>query len=143
MGIWIIWLIVAAALGVAELVTMTLALGLIAVGAVAAAGVGAAGGNEALQFGAFIVASVAGLGLVRPIALRHIKQPPLLRSGTSALVGRSAVVVEEVSAHSGRVRIGGELWSSRPYDETLTIPVGSTVDVFQIEGVTALVHPRE
>lgn len=143
MGIWIIWLIVAAALGVAELVTMTLALGLIAVGAVAAAGVGAAGGNEALQFGAFIVASVAGLGLVRPIALRHIKQPPLLRSGTSALVGRSAVVVEEVSAHSGQVRIGGELWSSRPYDETLTIPVGSTVDVFQIEGVTALVHPRE
>jgi membrane protein implicated in regulation of membrane protease activity len=143
MGIWIIWLIVAAALGVAELVTMTLALGLIAVGAVAAAGVGAAGGNGALQFGAFIVASVAGLGLVRPIALRHIKQPPLLRSGTSALVGRSAVVVEEVSAHSGQVRIGGELWSSRPYDETLTIPVGSTVDVFQIEGATALVHPRE
>jgi len=143
MGIWIVWLIVAAALGVAELVTMTLALGLIAVGALAAAGVGAAGGNVALQFGAFIVASLAGLVVVRPIAMRHIKQPPLLRSGTSALVGRSAIVVEEVSAHAGRVRIGGELWSSRPYDETLTIPVGSTVDVFQIEGATALVYPRE
>jgi membrane protein implicated in regulation of membrane protease activity len=75
--------------------------------------------------------------------LRHIKQPPLLRSGTSALVGRSAIVVEEVTAHAGQVRIGGELWSSRPYDDTLTIPVGSTVDVFQIEGATALVYPRE
>src|SRR6266536_1976390 len=104
MGIWIVWLIVAAALGVAELVTMTLALGLIAVGALAAAGVGAAGGNVALQFGAFIVASLAGLVVVRPIAMRHIKQPPLLRSGTSALVGRSAIVVEEVSAHAGQVR---------------------------------------
>ncbi len=143
MGIWIVWLIVAAALGVAELLTMTLALGLIAVGAVAAAGVGAAGGNVALQFGAFVVASLAGLLVVRPIALRHIKQPPLLRSGTSALVGRSAIVVEEVTAHAGQVKIGGELWSSRPYDETLTIPVGSTVDVLQIEGATALVYPRE
>ncbi len=143
MGIWIVWLIVAAVLGVAELVTMTLALGLIAVGALAAAGVGAAGGNGALQFGAFVVASLAGLGLARPLALRHIKQPPVLKSGTSALVGKSAVVVEEVTAHAGKVKIGGELWSSRPYDETLTIPVGSTVDVFQIEGATALVYPRE
>ena len=99
--------------------------------------------THSAQFGAFIVASLAGLVVVRPIAMRHIKQPPLLRSGTSALVGRSAIVVEEVSAHAGQVRIGGELWSSRPYDETLTIPVGSTVDVFQIEGATALVYPRE
>jgi membrane protein implicated in regulation of membrane protease activity len=143
MGIWIAWLILAAVLGVAELVTMTLALGLIAVGALAAAGAAAAGAGGIVQFIAFIAASLAGLGVVRPIGLRHIKQPPLLRSGTSALVGRSAIVVEEVSAHSGQVRIGGELWSSRPYDETLTIPVGAAVDVFQIEGATALVYPRE
>ena len=143
MGIWIAWLILAAVLGVAELVTMTLALGLIAVGALVAAGAAAAGGDGLVQFIAFIAASLAGLGVVRPIGLRHIKQPPLLRSGTSALVGRSAIVVEEVSAHSGQVRIGGELWSSRTYDETLTIPVGAAVDVFQIEGATALVHPRE
>src|ERR1022692_1069137 len=81
MGIWIVWLIAAAVLGVAELVTMTLALGLIAVGAVAAAGVGAAGGNGVLQFGAFIVASLAGVVGGRPIALRHPKPPPLLRNG--------------------------------------------------------------
>jgi membrane protein implicated in regulation of membrane protease activity len=143
MGIWIAWLILAAVLGVAELVTMTLALGLIAVGALVAAGTAAAGAGGLLQLVAFIAASLAGLGVVRPIGLRHIKQPPLLRSGTSALVGRSAIVVEEVSAHSGQVRIGGELWSSRPYDETLTIPVGAAVDVFQIEGAMALVHPRE
>ena len=143
MGIWIAWLILAAVLGVAELVTMTLALGLIAVGALVAAGAAAAGAGGIVQFVAFIAASLAGLGVVRPIGLRHIKQPPLLRSGTSALVGRSAIVVEEVSAHSGQVRIGGELWSSRPYDETLTIPVGAAVDVFLIEGATALVHPRE
>ena len=81
--------------------------------------------------------------VVRPIAVRHIKQPPLLRTGVSALVGRSAKVIEEVSDDHGQVRIGGELWSARAYDESRVIPVGSTVDVFAIEGATALVHPRE
>lgn len=143
MGIWIVWLIIAAALGVAEIFTATLAFGLVAVGALVAAGTGAAGGNAVLQFVAFVVASAAGLGVARPLAMRHIKQPPLLRTGTAALVGRTALVLEDVTAHGGRVRIGGEEWSSRPYDETLVIPAGSTVDVMLIEGATALVYPRE
>jgi membrane protein implicated in regulation of membrane protease activity len=142
MGSWIIWLVLAALLGVAEVMTTTLSFGLIAVAAVVAALSGMAGAGLPLQVVAFVLASGAGLGVVRPIAVRHIKQPPLLRTGTAALVGRSAFVVEEVNAHSGQVRIGGELWSSRPYDESVVIPAGSTVDVLAIEGATALVHPR-
>ena len=143
MGPWIFWLILAAVLGVAEILTATLAFGLLAAAAAVAAVTGAAGLGLPFQLAAFAVAAGAGLGLVRPIAMRHIKQPPLLRTGTSALVGRSALVLEEVTAQGGRVRIGGEVWSSRSYDESQVIPVGSTVDVFQIEGATALVHPRE
>jgi membrane protein implicated in regulation of membrane protease activity len=97
----------------------------------------------ALQLIAFVVAAGAGLGFVRPIAMRHIKQPPPLRTGTAALVGRSAIVLEEVTEHGGRIRIGGEEWSSRPYDDSLVIPVGTKVDVMQIQGATALVYPRE
>ena len=140
---WIAWLVLAALLGLAEIMTTTLAFGLIAVGAVAAGVVGVAGGGLPFQLIAFGVASAAGLGVVRPIAVRHIKQPPLLRTGTSALVGRSAVVTEEVTALDGRVRIGGEVWSARSYDESSVIPEGSKVDVLAIEGATALVHPRE
>jgi membrane protein implicated in regulation of membrane protease activity len=140
---WIVWLVLAAVFGVAEIMTTTLAFGLIAVGAVVAGVVGVAGAGLPFQLVAFAVATAAGLGVVRPIAIRHIKQPPLLRTGTSALVGRSAKVVEEVTDDGGKVRIGGELWSARPYDESQVIPVGSTVDVFAIEGATALVHPRE
>jgi membrane protein implicated in regulation of membrane protease activity len=143
MMIWILWLIVAAVLGVAELLTTTLAFGVIAVAAVVAAAVGAVHLGLPLQLAAFVVAAGAGLGFVRPIALRHIKQPPVLRTGTAALVGRSAIVLEEVTEHSGRVRIGGEEWSSRPYDESLVIPVGTKVDVMQIDGANALVYPRE
>ena len=142
MAIWI-WLIVAAALGVAEIVTTTLAFGLVAVAALVAAVAVAAGGGAVIQLGAFVLASAAGLGIVRPIAVRHIKQPPVLRTGTAALVGRTALVLDEVSAYAGRIRIGGEEWSARPYDETLVLPAGSTVDVLKIEGATALVYPRE
>jgi membrane protein implicated in regulation of membrane protease activity len=141
---WIVWLIVAAVLGVAELVTMTFAFGLIAVAALVAAVVGAFHLDLGIQLAAFVVAAGAGLGFVRPIAIRHIKQPPALRTGAAALVGRSAIVLEEVNEHSGRVRIDGEEWSSRPYlDESLVIPVGTKVDVMQIKGATALVYPRE
>jgi membrane protein implicated in regulation of membrane protease activity len=140
---WIVWLIVAAVLGVAELLTTTLAFGLIAVAAVVAAVVGSFHLGVPVELAAFVVAAGAGLGFIRPIAMRHIKQPPLLRTGTAALVGRSAVVIEEVTEHTGRVRIGGEEWSSRAYDESLVIPVGAKVDVMQIDGATALVYPRE
>ncbi len=141
---WIVWLIIAAVLGVAVILTTTLAFGLIAVAALVAAAVGAFHLDLGVQLAAFVVAAGAGLGLVRPIALRHIKQPPELRTGTAALVGRSATVLEEVNEHSGRVRIDGEVWTSRPYlDESLVIPVGTKVDVMQIKGATALVYPRE
>jgi membrane protein implicated in regulation of membrane protease activity len=140
---WIVWLIVAAVLGVTELLTTTLAFGLLAIAAVAAAAVGAFHLGFALQLAAFAVTAGAGLGFVRPIAIKHIKQPPALRTGVAALVGRSAIVLEEVTEHGGRVRIDGEEWSSRPYDETLIIPVGTKVDVMQIKGATVLVYPRE
>ena len=141
---WIVWLIIAAVLGVAEILTTTLAFGLIAVAALVAAAVGAFHLDLAVQLAAFVVAAGAGLGFVRPIALRHIKQPPALRTGVAALVGRSAIVLEEVNEHGGRVRIDGEVWTSRPYlDESLVIPVGTKVDVMQITGATALVYPRE
>jgi membrane protein implicated in regulation of membrane protease activity len=140
---WIVWLIVAAVLGVFELMTTTLALGIIAVAALVAAGVGAFHLPLPIQLAAFVAASAAGLGFVRPVAMRHIKQPPMLRTGTAALVGRSAIVTEEVTGHSGRIKVGGEEWSSRAYDETLVIPVGHKVDIMQIEGAFALVYPRE
>ena len=143
MMFWIVWLIVAAVLGVAELLTTTLAFGLIAAAAVVAAVVGTFHLGLTFQLAAFVLAAGAGLGFVRPIAIRHIKQPPALRTGAAALVGRSAIVLEEVTEHSGRVRIGGEEWSSRPYDESLVIPVGAKVDVMQIDGANALVYPRE
>ena len=143
MDSWVVWLIIAAVLGTVEIMTTTLAFGLVGIAALIAAATGFFGGPAAIQFGAFILASGIGLGVARPFALRHVRQPPLLRTGTAALIGRPAYVLEEVGPHGGRVRIGGEVWSARSYDETQVIPAGQTVDVMHIEGATALVYPRD
>ena len=143
MVLWVVWLIAAVVLGVAEVMTGTLALALVAVGALAAALSSALGAGVVVQLLAFVVVSVAGLALIRPIALRRLRRRPALRTGTAALVGQTGYVLADVSPHGGRIRIGGEEWSARPYDEMSLIPTGSTVDVLQIKGATALVHPRE
>jgi membrane protein implicated in regulation of membrane protease activity len=142
-ALWVIWLIAAVVLGVAELLTTTLALIFLALGALAAALASALGGNPAIQVAAFVVASLAGIVLIRPLGLRRLQRRPHLRTGAAALVGQTGYVLADVSPQSGRIRIGGEEWSARPYDELSVIPVGVTVDVLQIKGATALVHPRE
>ena len=73
--------------------------------------------------------------------MRH--GPWLGRTGTSALIGRGSVVAQDVSASGGRVRIGGEEWSSCSYGANLVIPAGNTVDVIEIGGAMAFVYPRE
>lgn len=141
MEAWIAWLLLAALLGIAELLTLTLALGLLAVAALAAGLTGALGLPLGVQAAVFAAASAAGLVVVRPIAHRHIRQPPALRSGTAALVGREALTLTEVSRTGGRARIGGEEWTARPYDPDLVIPAGTPADVLAIEGATALLYP--
>jgi membrane protein implicated in regulation of membrane protease activity len=141
--LWVVWLIAAAVFGVAELLTTTLALALVALGALAAAGVSALGANAGIQVLAFVVVSLAGITLIRPLGLRRLQRHPNLRTGTAALVGKTGYVLADVSPQGGRIRIGGEEWSALPYDEMSVIPSGSTVDILQIKGATALVHPRE
>jgi membrane protein implicated in regulation of membrane protease activity len=140
---WLIWLIAAGALAVAEIVTLTAALGMLGAAALVTAGVAAAGLPLPLQFLVFTVLAAVSLVFVRPIAACHLFKPQTERFGVDALVGTSAYVVAEVTGLGGRVRIGGEEWTARAYDETLVIPPGATVDVMEIKGATALVYPRE
>lgn len=141
----IVWVVLAAVLGVAEIFTLTAALGVLAAAALAAAGAAALGLGPFAQFAVFAAVSIGLLIGVRPLVQRQLRPRygPQHRFGVAALVGRQARVVQEVTGHAGRVRIGGEEWSARAYDETLVIPAGTTVDVIEIEGATALVYPRE
>ena len=139
MPAWVAWAVAAAVLAAGEAATAGLVLGPIALAAAIAAIVAAAGAGIALQIAMFAIASVAALGVLRPIAMRHMRIPPHVRTGTAALIGTRATVVERVDGQGGRVKIGGEVWSARAYDEDRVIEPGTRVDVLKIEGATALV----
>lgn len=138
---WIMWLTAAAALGSAEFFAPTLAPGLLAVAATAAAVVAGLGGPLLVQILAFAITGAAALLIVRPIARRHMARPPLVREGSDALIGKTAVVVEQVTAARGLIRLSGEEWSARSFDEYQVIPVGALVNVMEIEGASAVVYP--
>jgi membrane protein implicated in regulation of membrane protease activity len=143
MADWLVWLAIAGALAVAEVVTLTLVLGMLAAAAGVAALTAGLGGAPAVQVVAFIAGSLLLLGVVRPIARRHLHTPVALRTGTAALIGRRGYAVTEIDSRSGQVRIGGEVWTARTYDERHVIPAGAAVDVAEIDGATAVVLPLE
>ena len=144
MPAWLVWVIIAAVLSTVELLTLTVAAGLLAVAAVAAAVTAALGAGGAGQAAAFAVAGGVSMSVVLPAVRRHRRAArPAARTGVAALVGQSALVIEPVDAHYGRVRINGEVWSARAFTPGQVIPAGAVVDVFEIDGATALVYKEE
>ena len=137
---WLVWVVVGVALAIGEVLTPGLFfLGPVALAAGAAALAALLGAGTVGSLLVFIAGSLLSLGVLRPVARRHLHLPALSRTGTDALVGRKAVVTRRVDAQGGRVRIGGEEWSARPYLDDQVFAEGASVDVIQIEGATALV----
>jgi len=138
---WVIWVILAAVLAAGEVAaSFTFLLGPVAIAALVPAVVAAVGAPMEAQIASFIVASIASLLLVRPIARRHLQTPARIRTGTAALIGERAVVLDRVDADHGQVKIGGEVWTARPYDEDDVYEPGVRVEVVKIQGATALVQ---
>jgi membrane protein implicated in regulation of membrane protease activity len=139
---WTIWLILAVVFAIAEVTTLTFVLGMLAGGAAAAAIAAAIGTPIAGQLVVFALVDALGFALVLPAARRHRHSTPAIRTGTARLVGTRAMALSDINtADGGQVKIGGETWSARPYDEGLLIPAGEWVDVLAIDGATAVVHP--
>jgi membrane protein implicated in regulation of membrane protease activity len=136
---WVWWIIAAGVLALGEIATISFFLGPVAIAAVLAAVIALVGGGLALQWTVFIAVSIASLAVLRPLARRHLRTPARLRTGTAALVGAPALVLERVDVNGGQVKIGGEVWSARSYDEDEVIEPGVRATVMKIDGATALV----
>jgi membrane protein implicated in regulation of membrane protease activity len=138
---WVIWLIAAVVFAVGEIATLGFFLAPFAGGALLAAIVSAAGAGAAISWVAFLLVSIVLLLALRPLARSHLRLPPGLRTGTAALVGRTAMVIERISNDdgTGSVKLEGESWTARAYDEDEVIEPGRRVHVMEIRGATALV----
>jgi membrane protein implicated in regulation of membrane protease activity len=138
---WLIWLIAAVIFAVGEIATLGFFLAPFAGGAAVAALISAVGVGEFASWGAFIVVSLALLLALRPLARSHRRMPAQLRTGTAALVGRSAMVTQRIhnDEDTGCVKLEGESWTARAYDADEIIEPGKRVQVIEIRGATALV----
>ena len=138
---WLFWLIAAVILAVGEIATMSFFLAPFAGGALVAAVTSGFGAPLGINLAVFLAVSVALLAALRPLARSHRRMPAQLRTGTAALIGRTGVVVERISNHEGvgLVKIDGEPWTARAYEEELVIEPGAKVLVVEIRGATALV----
>src|SRR5882762_5453471 len=143
MDAWIIWLVAACLLGVGEMHQGGFYLAPFALGAALATVVSLLGVGAALSAVVFVVASGIVFATLRPVARRHRRLPPSIRTGAAALIGRPAIVLERIANDEGVgcVKIDGEVWTARSYADDEVIDVGQRVEVVEIRGATALVMP--
>lgn len=140
---WAGWFAAAALLAVTELLSMDFVLLMVALGLAGGGLADLAGATLPLQVLVAVAIAMGTLAFVRPSIVRRMHHGPELTTGHANLVGKSALVIEEINSQAGQVKLAGEVWTARPYDESLVIPAGSTVDVFEIRGATAVVYPME
>jgi len=138
-----LWILLALLLAGGEVASLSFFLAPFAVGALLGAAAELAGLGSAIAFVVFLVSSALLFGFVRPIARRHMRTPPQIRTGTAALVGRTGVVTQRVEHDTGAIKLEGEIWTARPYVEGDVIDAGRRVHVVEIRGATALVSDNE
>jgi len=136
----VIWLIAGVALAAAELFTLDFVLIMLATGAFAAAGATALGAGVVVSTVVFAAVSTLGVAVARPAIKRRVhRNADNSPMGMEAIEGTEATVVDEVTADTGMVKIGGELWSARAFDATQVLAIGERVRIVEIKGATALV----
>ncbi len=137
---WLAWVGLALALGAIEAASVDFVFVMLAGGALAGAVAAAFGAPFAVQVVSSVGMAAALLLVVRPVAKRHFTVPEGHGSiGAVAQVGRTALVLQTVTEHDGRVKLGGETWSARTAPDAAVCLPGQEVRVVAIEGATAIV----
>ncbi len=143
---WLAWVGVALAFAAIEAATVDFVFLMLAGGALGGSAASALGAPFALQVIVAVAMSGVLLGVGRPWAKRRFStRPEGVTMGTAGYIGRSAFVLETVTQHGGRVKVGGETWSATTTDPVPPEP-GDEVRVLRIDGATAVVtrvHPAD
>ncbi|MDH6244171.1 NfeD family protein [Mycobacterium sp. OTB74] len=139
MPVPLLWLILAIGLAGAEALTGDMFLLMLSGGALTTAGISWAAGWPIWADGlTFLVVSVLLVVLVRP-ALRRRFAAAGLPEPVKALEGKTALVLDRVARHEGQVKLDGEIWTARPFDDNDVFEPGDHVTVMRIDGATAVV----
>jgi membrane protein implicated in regulation of membrane protease activity len=136
----LIWLVFALGLAGAEALTGDMFLLMLAGGGLAAAGSSwLLDGPVWVDGAVFLVVSVLLLALVRPVLRRKLSVGKGLLEPVKALEGKHALVLDRVARHEGQVKLDGEVWTARPFNDNDVYEPGDQVTVMHIDGATAVV----
>jgi membrane protein implicated in regulation of membrane protease activity len=139
-GGWLLWVGLALVLGAVEALSVDFVFSMLAGGALAGAIASAVGAPVAVQVIVACIVAAALLLSVRPVVKRYFTVPEGHGGiGAPAQVGRLAQVLETVTEHDGRVKLGGETWSARTLPDAAPCLPGQEVRVVSLEGATAIV----
>ncbi|HTQ18570.1 NfeD family protein [Mycobacterium sp.] len=134
------WLIFALALAAAEALTGDMFMLMLSGGALAAAGTAWLTNWHILADGAvFLIVSVLLVVLVRPALRQRLTPAAKVQTGTKALEGKQALVLDRIASHEGQVKVDGQIWTARPLNEGDVYEPGESVTVVHIDGATAVV----
>ena len=138
------WLIALVVFLVIEAATLGLATIWFAGGAPVALIAAMCGAGIVIQIVLFLVVSLILLFFTRPLAVRFLNKDTL-KTNVDRVVGMEGVVTEEISnlAGTGKVSLGGNMWTARTENEGGTIPVDAVVTVLRVEGVKLIVKVKE
>ena len=140
MPLWM-WFGAAGVLLVVDMLTVDLLFASLAFSALLAAGASAAGFDVVFQGVVFGVGAVCSLLFLRPVALKHLKKKPADHAtNVDALIGAPAIALTPVTENEGLVKLSGETWSARSFNDD--IENGTRVEVVAIEGATAVVKRK-
>ncbi len=138
------WVLLAIGLAVIEIVSTTFFPIFFAISAIGAAVAEAAGADPLIQWAIFGLGGFVLSGLLRPIAKRQLDKGPSLQSNVDRLVGRVGAVTQVIDgrAGTGAVTVDGEIWSAKPFGDSLAqIPAGADVEIHEVRGATLIVAP--
>jgi membrane protein implicated in regulation of membrane protease activity len=139
---WVVWIILAVALAIAELSSGDFTLLMIAVGALGGF-VAAILFPSVIWLQVIVAAITGGLSLlwIRPALLRRVNAMPGYISSVERMLGSEGIVLEQsAEAELDHVKINGEVWTARSVTG-VPLAVGSTVIVTDVDGTVALVAP--
>ena len=135
---WGWWALGAVVLIGVETLTLDLIFASLALGAVVGAIVAALGGGIVAQVLAAVVVAMLSLFVLRPLGVRVLRVQGG-HTNVDALIGVHALVMERVDARTGRVKVGGEIWSARARRPGTEFHAGTDLVVIAIDGATAVV----
>jgi membrane protein implicated in regulation of membrane protease activity len=133
----VIWLSAIGLLILIELLTYGLYFAALAVAALVPLVLSLLGLEIWVQGLGFLGAAILSLVYVRPLIKRLQGDKPEAITNSAALVGKSGLAVEDISAHKGLVKVNGEEWSAL---SNAPIPAGSIVIVEEVSGASLIVR---